>query len=102
MTYVQPSNTTTGASTAISGFPIFGGIADSIAVGEAERRRGESEAIAAERLQSRVVPEVDARVDELIQDANSRLHTDLHKRLREAGVYPECGPRQLEPDLSCG
>ena len=88
MTYVQPSNTTTGASTAMSGFPIFGGIADSIAVGEAERRRGESEAIAADRIQTRVLPEVDSRVDKLIQDANSRLHKDLHKRLREAGLYP--------------
>jgi hypothetical protein len=88
MTYVQPSNTTTGASTQFSGFPIFGRMADGIAVNEAEKRRGESEAIAADRLQTRVLPEVDARVDKLIQDANSRLHTQLHKRLREAGVYP--------------
>jgi hypothetical protein len=88
MTYVQPNNTTTGASTAMSGLPIFGRMADSIAVGEAERRRGESEAIAADRIQTRVLPEVDSRVDKLIQDANSRLHKDLHKRLREAGVYP--------------
>jgi hypothetical protein len=88
MTYVQPNNTTTGASTAMSGFPIFGRMADSIAVGEAERRRGESEAIAADRIQTRVLPEVDSRVDKLIQDANSRLHKDLHKRLREAGLYP--------------
>jgi hypothetical protein len=88
MTYVQPNNTTTGASTAMSGFPIFGRIADSIAVGEAEKRRGESEAIAADRLQTRVLPEVDSRVDKLIQDANSRLHKELHKRLREAGIYP--------------
>jgi hypothetical protein len=89
MTYVVPNNTTTGASTAMSGFPIFGAIADSIAVREANARRGESEAIAAERLQSRVLPEVDARVDKLIQDANSRLHKDLQKRLKDAGVYPE-------------
>ncbi len=88
MTYVQPSNTTTGASTAMSGFPIFGRIADSIAVNEAEKRRGESEAIAGERIQSRVLPEVDARVDKLIQDTNSRLHSELHKRLKEAGLYP--------------
>jgi hypothetical protein len=88
MTYVQPSNTTTGASTQFSGFPIFGRIADNIAVNEADKRRGESEAIAADRLQTRVLPEVDARVDKLITDANSRLHRELHRRLREAGVYP--------------
>lgn len=88
MLYVQPSNTTTGASTQFSGFPILGGIADSIAVREAEKRRGESEAIAAERVQSRVLPEVDSRVDKLIQDANSRLHSQLQRRLKEAGIYP--------------
>jgi hypothetical protein len=88
MLYVYPSNTTTGASTQFSGFPIFGRLADGIAVNEAEKRRGESEAIAADRVQSRVLPEVDARVDKLIQDTNSRLHTELHKRLKEAGLYP--------------
>ncbi|HET6327951.1 MAG TPA: hypothetical protein VFG04_24930 [Planctomycetaceae bacterium] len=88
MLYVQPSNTTTGASTQFSGFPILGGIADSIAVREAEKRRGESEAIAADRVQSRVLPEVDSRVDKLIQDANSRLHSQLQRRLKEAGIYP--------------
>ena len=88
MNYVQPSNTTTGASTQLSGLPIFGGIADSIAVREANARRGESEAIAGERVQSRVLPELDSRVDKLIQDSNSRLHNDLQRRLKEAGVYP--------------
>jgi hypothetical protein len=88
MLYVQPSNTTTGASTQFSGFPLFGRIADSIAVNEAEKRRGESEAIAADRVQSRVLPEVDSRVDKLIQDANSRLHSQLQRRLKEAGIYP--------------
>ena len=88
MLYVQPSNTTTGASTQFSGLPLFGRIADNIAVNEAEKRRGESEAIAAERVQSRVLPEVDSRVDKLIQDANSRLHSQLQRRLKEAGVYP--------------
>ncbi len=87
MLYVQPSNTT-GASTQFSGFPIFGRMADNIAVNEAEKRRGESEAIAADRVQSRVLPEVDSRVDKLIQDANSRLHRQLQRRLREAGIYP--------------
>jgi hypothetical protein len=88
MTYVQPNNTTVGASTAMSGFPILGGIANGIAVNEAEKRRGESEAIAADRIQTRVLPEVDSRVDKLISDANSRLHRELHKRLKEAGLYP--------------
>jgi len=88
MTYVQPSNTTTGASTSYSGMPIFGGIADRTAVREAEARRGQSEAIAAQRLESRVLPELDLRVDDMIKDANTRLQNDLRKRLGEGGVLP--------------
>jgi hypothetical protein len=88
MTYVQPSNSTTGASTRLSGFPILGGIADSTAVQQAEMRRGESEAIAAQRLESRVLPDFDARVDQMIQGVDQRLRNDLQKRLKQAGVLP--------------
>jgi len=88
MTYVQPSNSTTGASTRYSGIPLFGGIADSTAVQQAEMRRGESEAIAAQRLESRVLPDFDARVDQMIQGADQRLRNDLRKRLKQAGVLP--------------
>jgi hypothetical protein len=88
MTYVQPSNTTTGASTQYSGMPLFGRIADNTAVQQAEMRRGESEAIAGERLRSRVLPDFDARVDQLIQKADENLRYDLRKRLRVAGVLP--------------
>ena len=89
MTYVQPSNTTTGAFTQYSGMPLFGGIANNMAVQQANMRRGESEAIAvAAAVESRVLPEFDAKVDEMIQKADQRLKYDLRKRLRVAGVLP--------------
>jgi hypothetical protein len=88
MTYIQPSNSTTGASTRYSGIPLIGGIADSTAVQQAEMRRGESEAIAGQRLESRVLPGFDARVDQMIQGVDQQLRNDLHKRLKQSGVLP--------------
>lgn len=88
MTYVQPSNTTTGASTQYSGMPLIGRIADNTAVEQANMRRGESEAIAAQRIESRVLPDFDARVDQMIQGFDQRLKYNLRKRLRVAGVLP--------------
>jgi hypothetical protein len=87
MTYVQPSNTTTGASTRYSG-TLFGGMAEGQAVQAANSQRGESEAIAGQRIQTKVLPALDARVDQLIQQVDERLKYDLRKRLRVAGVLP--------------
>jgi hypothetical protein len=87
MTYVQPSVTFTGANTRYSG-GLFGGMANNMAMQQANARRGESEAEAAQRLQSRVIPDFDARVDEMIQKADQQLKYDLRKRLRLAGVLP--------------
>jgi hypothetical protein len=88
MTYVQPSNSTQGVDTNVGGF-LFHGIAQRIAESRVEEQRGESEAIAAQRLQSRVVPQFEARVADMVRDTNSRLQNDLRKRLKEAGVLPE-------------
>lgn len=87
MTYVQPSNTTTGASTQYSG-GLFGSYAEGQAMQAANSRRGEAEAIAAQRIQNKVLPEMDARVQKLIEQTNEKLKYDLRKRLRVAGVLP--------------
>jgi hypothetical protein len=87
MTYVQPSNTTTGAQ--VNGvFPLFRGMANGIAMREAENRRGESEAIAAQRISSRVLPEFDAKADQQIRELDQRLQNGLKQRLKKAGVEP--------------
>ncbi len=87
MTYVQPSNTTTGASTRYSG-SLFGGMAEGQAVQAANSQRGESEAIAGQRIQTKVLPALDSRVDQLIQQVDEKMKYDLRKRLRVAGVLP--------------
>ena len=98
MTYNQPSITNTGANTRYSG-GLFGGIANNMAMQEANNRRGESEATASQRLSSRVVPELDAKVDEMIQKADQNLKYDLRKRLRVAGVLPSVVVRSNESYL---
>ncbi len=87
MSYVQPSNTTTGASTRYSG-GLFGSYAEGQAMQAANSQRGESEAIASQRIQTKVLPEMDARVEKLIEQTNEKLKYDLRKRLRVAGVLP--------------
>jgi hypothetical protein len=87
MTYVQPSNTTTGASTQYSG-GLFGSYAEGQAMQAANSQRGESEAIASQRIQTKVLPEMDARVEKLIEQTNEKLNSDLRKRLGGAGVLP--------------
>ena len=91
MVSVNANNYTTGAQTKFSGVPLFGRLADSIAVHEAENRRPESEAIAASRVTDRVVPQLDTEDnrDFGAQGANS---LSLQKRIatwRGLGVYPD-------------
>ena len=96
MTSVQPSNTTTGASTRYSGMPLFGSIADSTAVQQANMRRGESEAIAAQRLESRVLPEFDAQrrpVDPKVRRAAAVRSAET---ATTSGRASDNGPRPIQ------
>jgi hypothetical protein len=88
LAYVNPSNTTTGADTHVGWVPILGAIANGIAVREAQRMRPESEAIAAQRVASRVLPEFETKTEQAMQDVNNRLQNDVKKRLEQGGVYP--------------
>ncbi|HEY2249757.1 MAG TPA: hypothetical protein VGH74_01805 [Planctomycetaceae bacterium] len=83
---VNANNTTTGADTNI-GFP-FHGIADAIAMGRAESMSGESEAIAASRVQDRVLPPFNSQVDSQFQRFNSDVAARL-EALRELNLYPD-------------
>jgi hypothetical protein len=86
--HVYPNNTTQGARTAVSGLPIVGGIADSYAVGEARKRKGESEAIAAYKLKNRLLPEFNQEVDAEFSRQSDELEKKLLTKLREAGLFP--------------
>ena len=88
MTYVQPSNTTTGASTRYSG-GLFGSYAEGQAMQAANSQRGESEAIASQRIQTKVLPEMDARVEKLIRADQRETQVRLAQasaRCRRAAV----------------
>jgi hypothetical protein len=86
---VNPNNTTTGVATRFSRAPIFGRIADRIAYREAEARRGESQAIAAQRVESRVLPEFNREVNNAFAKSEQDLQTELYDHLRETGLYPD-------------
>jgi hypothetical protein len=85
---VNPNNMTVGADTKASGIPLLGGIARKIAVRESERRRPESEAIAAQRVSSRVVPEFDAETDQNFLRTNAEMQ-QRNARLQELGLFPQ-------------
>ena len=60
---VNANNTTTGADVNMR-LPLMRGFADRIAVRKAEEQRGESEAIAASRVQEKTLPKFNAEVDQ--------------------------------------
>lgn len=97
---VSANNQTTGVSTKYSGVPLFGGFADSIARGEVEDRRGQAQAIAAQRVSSRVLPEFNKEVDTKIVDLNKNLEEKVNSKLRQKELYPSAASyRSSEDDL---
>jgi hypothetical protein len=85
---VNANNTTTGVATQFSG-GLFGGIADRIAYREAEARRGQAQAIAASRIQDRVLPRFNQEVDDAFVKAEKDLQTQLFDHLRATNLYPD-------------
>lgn len=97
---VRANNQTQGVSTKYSGVPLFGGLADSIARGEVEERRGQAEAIAAQRVSSKVLPEFNAEVDSKIVDLNKNYEEKVNAKLRQKELYPSAASyRSTEDDL---
>jgi hypothetical protein len=86
--WVNANNTTTGARTGASGIPLFGGIADSIAVNAARDRRGQSEAIAADKLRNRVLPEFNREIEAEFGKATATMEETVIPRLKENGLFP--------------
>lgn len=88
-TSVNASNTTTGAETRLSGVPLFGRVAQRVAMREAAARRPQSESIAAGRVYSKVTPRFDEEVDRAFTQASANLEGELYKGLKETGLYPD-------------
>ena len=88
---VSANNTTVGADTQYSRVPLLGGIANGIAMRKAEEMRGESEAIAASRVQDNVLPKFNTEVDKEF-GPNGKFNPDVAKRaaaLEELKLYPD-------------
>ena len=97
---VWPNNQTTGVSTKYDNVFLFGGIANSIARGEVADRRGQSEAVAADRIRSKVLPEFNQEVDTKIVNLNKDLEEKLNAKLREKDLMPSAtNYRTTEEDL---
>ncbi len=89
VTGVNANNTTTGATTRLTGAPLFGQMAQRIAMREAAARRPQSEAIAAGRVSSNVTPKFNAEADKAFADATKQLNGELYQGLKETGLYPD-------------
>lgn len=86
---VDANNYTRDVRTNLSGWPILGWIADGIAEDRVADQRPQAEAIARQRVASRVVPRMNREVDAEFSTAERDLETGLYQRLKDAGVYPE-------------
>ena len=86
--WVNANNTTTGARTGVSGLPLFGSIADSYAVGVARDKRGQSEAIAADKLRNRLIPEFNQEVDAEFSKSSKQMEEVVIPKLKDNGLFP--------------
>lgn len=97
---VRANNQTTGVSTKYDDVFLFGGFANSIARGEVAERRGQSEAIAAQRVSSKVLPEFNTEVETKIGDLNKDYEEKVNAKLRQKDLYPSAASyRSTEDDL---
>jgi len=85
---VDANNTTTSARTRVSGLLIFGAVADDIALREARRRKQRSEAIAADRVRQRVLPEFNKSIESEFAKLTTSLETKVNPKLLDADLYP--------------
>jgi hypothetical protein len=85
---VRANNTTTGATTRYSG-GLFGGYAQRVAMQEAANRRPQAEAIAAGRIQDRVLPKFNAEVDKSFTKVGQRIDGELIAGLKATELFPD-------------
>ncbi len=86
---VNADNTPTKARTKFSAIPFLGGMADDTAIQRAKDLEPESEAIAAERVSSRVVPKFNEEVDRKFNEASDEFQSRLVGPLTELNQYPD-------------
>ena len=83
------NNRNYGAVTKYSGMPLFGGIANNIALNKADEQLGRANYITSQRIRTEVSSELNEQVDEQFSNAASELENKVYGPLREQGLYPE-------------
>ena len=96
---VNPHNTTTGIATQLSGVPILGRIAHSIASQQVAEKQGEAESIAASRVQDGVLPPFNKEVDSSFATSGDKLNRELFAGLRATGLFPDTYTYQTTDQL---
>lgn len=86
---VNANNTTTGASTQFSDVPLLGAITERIAMSAAAKKRPQAEAIAASRVQDRVIPKFNEEVDAEFTKSNQNMETRVIGPFKDLGVFPD-------------
>lgn len=86
---VDASNNPTHATTNLQKVPLFGAFKEMGAFQAAVRKRPQTEAIAAERVSSRVTPKFDEEVDSNFARVNTNLTEKVQKPLEEMQLYPD-------------
>ena len=99
MIAVNPHNTTTGIATKLSGIPILGRIANSIAADQVEEKRGQAEAIAASRVQDGVLPRFNQEVERSFAEQEYKLNNEVFAGLRATGLFPDTFTYQTSDQL---
>ncbi|MFK7779293.1 MAG: hypothetical protein QM501_14400 [Gimesia sp.] len=85
---VDANNTTVGASTKLDRIPLLSKLGRKMAYRRTEQLRGETEAIAAQRVRDRVRPRFNEEVDDRITRANEMVDGEFNKRLKDNGLFP--------------
>ncbi len=86
---VSSSNQPVDASTKVDNIPLLGKLARNMAMDGALKKQPEAEAIAAERVSSRVGPEFDNAVDSQFSELNSKLNEKVVVPLKSDNLYPD-------------
>ena len=77
------------ARTRLSGVPLFGRIAEGIALDVAQGKAGEANAYTASQIRDEVGPRLDSEAQSKFDKANMELETRVWGPLREQGMYPD-------------
>ena len=77
------------ARTKFSGLPIFGRIAEGVALDVAQDKAGEANAYTANQIRNEVGPRLDSEAQSKFDKANMELETRVWGPLREQGMYPD-------------